>query len=35
VADAIDQIVEQYQAGKLHNNDRWYNLKWMQEQVLK
>tara|TARA_R110001583_G_scaffold131271_1_gene283009 strand:- start:21388 stop:22326 length:939 start_codon:yes stop_codon:yes gene_type:complete len=33
VADAIDQIIEAYQAGKLQDEDRWYNLKWMQRHV--
>lgn len=33
VADAIEQIIEAYQAGKLQDDDRWYNLKWMQRHV--
>jgi nucleoside-diphosphate-sugar epimerase len=34
VADAIAQIIEAYQAGRLQDEDRWYNLKWMQRNVL-
>lgn len=35
VADAINQITDAYHTAKLEDNDRWYNLKWMQEHVLK
>lgn len=31
---AIDEIVEAYQAGKLEDTERWYNLNWMQQHVL-
>jgi nucleoside-diphosphate-sugar epimerase len=33
VADAVDQIVDAYNLGKLKDEDRWYNLKWMQRHV--
>jgi nucleoside-diphosphate-sugar epimerase len=35
VSDAIDEIIEQFKAGKLIDEDRWHNLKWMQQEVLK
>lgn len=35
VEDAIKEIVGMYRQGALKNDDRWYNLKWMQQQVLK
>jgi nucleoside-diphosphate-sugar epimerase len=35
VASAIDEIVGAYQSGNLKNEDRFYNLKWMQQEVLK
>jgi nucleoside-diphosphate-sugar epimerase len=35
VDDAIAEISEKYQAGVLHDNDRYYNLRWMQREVLK
>jgi len=35
VDDAIVEISEKYQAGVLHDNDRYYNLRWMQREVLK
>jgi len=35
VADAIDEIIASYRAGELDDNDRWHNLKWMQQEVLK
>jgi nucleoside-diphosphate-sugar epimerase len=35
VSDAIDEIIEQYHAGNLKDKERWYNLKWMQQEVLK
>lgn len=34
VKDAIEEIVEKYQAGILKNEDCFYNLKWMQKTVL-
>lgn len=34
VSDAIDEIIAQFNAGKLIDEDRWYNLKWMQQEVL-
>ncbi len=30
VEHAIEEIIEAYNSGKLADNDRWYNLKWMQ-----
>ncbi|WJG10585.1 SDR family oxidoreductase [Aliiglaciecola sp. LCG003] len=35
VSDAIDEIINRYQQGELVDQDRWYNLKWMQQEVLK
>lgn len=35
VNDAIDEIISCYQQGKLVDQDRWHNLKWMQQEVLK
>lgn len=35
VADAVSQISEAYRSGQLQDIDRWYNLKWMQEHVIK
>ena len=35
VNDAIDEIIASYNSGKLANEDRFYNLKWMQKEVLK
>ncbi len=35
VGDAITDVIAQYQRGKLKNEARFYNLKWMQEHVLK
>lgn len=35
VQNAIDEITEAFHSGKLTNEDRWYNLKWMQQEVLK
>lgn len=32
VDDAIREIIEKYQAGDLKDEDRYYNLKWMQKQ---
>ncbi len=34
VEDAIKEIVGMYRQGALKNDDRWYNLKWMQKEVL-
>ncbi len=34
VENAIQEIVEKYRGGVLKNEDRFYNLKWMQETVL-
>ncbi|CAM3939079.1 NAD-dependent epimerase/dehydratase family protein [Pseudoalteromonas byunsanensis] len=34
VATAIDEIIQAYQQGKLTDEDRYYNLKWMQREVL-
>ena len=31
VDDAIREIIEKYQAGELKDEDRYYNLKWMQK----
>lgn len=31
---AIEEIIEAYHAGKLTDEERWYNLKWMQKIVL-
>jgi nucleoside-diphosphate-sugar epimerase len=35
VEDAIKEIIGMYRQGALKNEDRWYNLKWMQEEVMK
>jgi nucleoside-diphosphate-sugar epimerase len=35
VEDAIKEIVGMYRQGALRNEDQWYNLKWMQQEVLK
>jgi nucleoside-diphosphate-sugar epimerase len=34
VDDAIREIIEKYKIGELKDEDRFYNLKWMQETVL-
>lgn len=34
VKDAIVEIVEAYKTGKIEDEDRFYNLKWMQQEVL-
>jgi nucleoside-diphosphate-sugar epimerase len=34
VEDAIREIIEQYRAGLLKDEDRFYNLKWMEQTVL-
>lgn len=35
VADAIGEVADAYHAGRLRNEDRWHNLKWMQKEILK
>jgi nucleoside-diphosphate-sugar epimerase len=35
VDDAISEIVAKYRAGELRDEDRYYNLKWMQKEVLR
>jgi nucleoside-diphosphate-sugar epimerase len=35
VEDAIKEIVGMYSQGALKDEERWYNLKWMQKEVLK
>ena len=35
VGDAITEIVATYQRGALHDEDRYYNLKWMQRELVK
>lgn len=35
VDDAIRELVHQYRSGTLRDEDRFYNLKWMQREVLK
>ncbi len=35
VEDAIKDIVGKYRSGRLKDEDRYYNLKWMQREVLK
>ena len=35
VSDAIDEIIESYNSGNLLDEDRCYNLKWMEQEVLK
>ncbi len=35
VDDAISEIVAKYRAGELQDEDRYYNLKWMQKEVLR
>lgn len=34
VENAIDEMMTQYQSGQLQDLERWYNLKWMQKEVL-
>jgi len=34
VAIAIDEIIEAFNNGSLKDEDRWYNLKWMEQTVL-
>jgi nucleoside-diphosphate-sugar epimerase len=35
VEDAIKEIIGMHSQGKLRDDDRWHNLKWMQQEVLK
>lgn len=35
VDDAIREVVGRYQSGELKDEDRYYNLRWMQKEVLK
>jgi len=35
VEDAIKEIVGMYRQGALKEEDRWYNLKWMQQEVVR
>lgn len=35
VKDAIGELIARYQRGELKNEDRFHNLKWMQDKVLK
>src|SRR3984957_19046186 len=35
VEDAIKEIIGMYSQGQLKNEDRWYNLKWMEQEVVK
>jgi nucleoside-diphosphate-sugar epimerase len=35
VEDAIKELIGMYAQGKLKNEDRWYNLKWMQNEILR
>ncbi len=35
VEDAIKEIIGMYSQGQLKNEDRWYNLKWMEKDVVK
>ncbi len=35
VEDAITELVGMYAQGRITDEDRWYNLKWMQKEVLK
>jgi len=34
VSDAIREIIEMHHAGKLQDEDRFYNLRWMEQTVL-
>ena len=34
VDDAVREIIEKFKAGELKDEDRYYNLKWMQQTVL-
>ena len=33
--DAIKEIMGMYSQGRLSNEDRWYNLKWMERGLVK
>lgn len=33
VEDAIEEIIDRFRSGELTDDDRWYNLKWMQKGV--
>jgi len=35
VEDAIKEIIGMYSQGQLKNEDRWYNLKWMEKEDVK
>jgi len=35
VEDAIKEIIDKYRSGELKDEERYYNLKWMQSEVLK
>lgn len=35
VNDAIGEVIEKYRAGELKDEERYYNLKWMQREVVK
>jgi nucleoside-diphosphate-sugar epimerase len=35
VEDAIKEIIGMYSQGRLKDEDRWYNLKWMEKDVVK
>jgi nucleoside-diphosphate-sugar epimerase len=34
VEDAVRELIDQYRAGVLHDDERFYNLKWMQKTVM-
>ncbi len=35
VSDAIGELIEKYRSGELKDEERYYNLKWMQREVVK
>jgi hypothetical protein len=35
VNDAVRELIAKYKAGELPDDDRFYNLKWIQKEVLK
>jgi len=35
VEDAITEMIGMYSQGRLKNEDRWYNLKWMEREVVR
>lgn len=35
VADAISEIIQKHRSGQLKDEERYYNLKWMQKEVIK